>query len=281
MRVGADLTFEVSAPGRDTVHGNLSGSGNRLLLEIDDPSLFAGTRSSGAGRSIAETMSSHGISVRVVSRGVHVVTAGAVMAPWWQRLATGSSRIRLGSPRGAWMARSALRSDAESLLPDLSGVPLTPFPIAPTFGRLRRLAIATTHDLGRGGLARLFLLPGARSREGQEQRAFTLLDPLTVVGSAESCDIVLAGLEGRHAEIHQDENDEFILVGAEGADVRVNGRRGARLLLRTGSRVEIGPWTLAFTRQEHADHGRPHGGRSGGETGYQRPQRRRNEGGAT
>ena len=48
-------------------------------------------------------------------------------------------------------------------------------------------------------------------------------------------------------------------------------------LLRTGARIELGPWTLLYAREEHADHGRPYGGRIGGELGHQRPQPRREE----
>ena len=35
--------------------------------------------------------------------------------------------------------------------------------------------------------------------------------------------------------------------------------------LRTGSRFTVGPWELVFAREEFADHGRPFGGRLGGE----------------
>lgn len=43
-------------------------------------------------------------------------------------------------------------------------------------------------------------------------------------------------------------------------------------VLRTGARVQMGQWSMAFFREEFADHGRPFGGRSGGELAYQRPQ---------
>jgi hypothetical protein len=44
---------------------------------------------------------------------------------------------------------------------------------------------------------------------------------------------------------------------------------------RTGARIDIGPHSLAFLREEYADHGRPHGGREGGEIGPQRSHRPR------
>ena len=43
-------------------------------------------------------------------------------------------------------------------------------------------------------------------------------------------------------------------------------------ILRTGTRVELGGHRLVFFREEYADHGRPHGGRIGGEAGRQLPQ---------
>ncbi|HSP75244.1 MAG TPA: hypothetical protein VLO31_03400, partial [Cryobacterium sp.] len=43
-------------------------------------------------------------------------------------------------------------------------------------------------------------------------------------------------------------------------------------ILRTGARIEMGPWRLAFFREEYADHGRPYGGRVGGEFAVQKPQ---------
>ncbi|MBA2561020.1 MAG: hypothetical protein H0V07_14260 [Propionibacteriales bacterium] len=43
-------------------------------------------------------------------------------------------------------------------------------------------------------------------------------------------------------------------------------------ILRTGCGVDLGRWHLSYFREEYADHGRPYGGRIGGELGYQRPQ---------
>lgn len=278
MAVGADLRFEVSVPGRDAVRGSLRGEGSDLVLELDDPSLLAGTARSGASLGMAETVAALGVRIRVVCRGVHLASIGAVSAPWWQRPATRSRRIRLGSLRGVWMARSAVRSGAHSLLPDLSTIPPTVFPLAPTFVRPRQRSIATTHGVGPSGAPRLFVLPGDRSFDGEEQRSFGLDEPVTVIGSDASCDIVLSGLEAQHAEVRHDDNDEYVIVPSPGADVSVNGSRTARMLLRTGSRIEIGPWKLAYVRPEFADHGRPYGGRSGGEAGYQRPQRSRSDG---
>ena len=48
-------------------------------------------------------------------------------------------------------------------------------------------------------------------------------------------------------------------------------------LLRTGTRVDVEGWTLSFYREEWADHGRPYGGRVGGELGRQQLQPDRDE----
>ena len=65
--------------------------------------------------------------------------------------------------------------------------------------------------------------------------------------------------------------DEYV-VHALDPDTRVNGARVDQQFLRTGSRLRVGRWTLAYSRDEYADHGRPHGGRIGGELGRQQPQ---------
>jgi hypothetical protein len=93
----------------------------------------------------------------------------------------------------------------------------------------------------------------------------------TTIGSDAGCDIVLPGLAGLHAEVVHDAQDEFVLV-AHHLGVRVQGQRVTERILRTSSRIELGARVLTFVREEYADHGRPYGGRIGGELGHQRPQ---------
>jgi hypothetical protein len=96
---------------------------------------------------------------------------------------------------------------------------------------------------------------------------------VTTIGSAEGCDIRLPGLEPQHAEVRHDADDEYVLVHtARLGTSRVNGEPVRQRILRTASRVQLGGWTLSFYREEYADHGRPFGGRIGGELGHQRPQ---------
>lgn len=66
------------------------------------------------------------------------------------------------------------------------------------------------------------------------------------------------------------DDDEFIVlpmaapVRVDGGPVDADGRT-----LRTGDRITVGDWELSFAREEFADHGRPHGGRQGGELARQ------------
>ena len=56
------------------------------------------------------------------------------------------------------------------------------------------------------------------------------------------------------------------------ADTRVHGAPVQSAILRTGCGVDLGEWHLSFFREEYADHGRPYGGRLGGELAHQRSQ---------
>jgi len=268
-QVSADLTFALERPGREPVRGRLTGSANRLTLDVDDPGAFASTDDAPAIRTVARTLADRGITLRVVNGDQHLVTIGAVKAPWWQRRVTRSRRIRLGSLRGAWTSVRARAGSGEGVLPQ-SGLlpPTTLWPIAPTLvPRLRR--VSTTYDPGRGGAARLVLVKDAYWG-GEQQPVFWLHDGLTI-GSGADCDLQLDGLEDLHARLRHDEDDEWVVEAVAGV-TRVHGAPIIRQVLRTGARVTLGPHELVYRREEYADHGRPHGGRVGGELGRQRPQ---------
>ena len=75
------------------------------------------------------------------------------------------------------------------------------------------------------------------------------------------------------ADIVWDRFDEYVFVQlSSSVDSRINGELMGRHPLRTGDRLEMGEWTLTYVREEFADHGRPYGGRQGGEGAIQRPQ---------
>ena len=272
VAVAADLAFSVEVPGRRPVCGHVAGNGRRLRLAVDDPSAFAGRGDSAGVRAFADALARRDLTVTVTSGDAELLTLGVVRSSWWQRRITGSRHMRVGGGRGVWAAvRARSRvSSGEGLLPDAAmAPPPTMFPVAPTFRR-RPSHVTTTHAAFGGGDPRLVLAP----REGEwtgRQPAFRLRRDVVTIGSAEDCNICLPGLEPVHAEVHHDGDDEFLVV-ATGGETRVNGERVERHLLRTASRVGVGPWTLTFYREEYADHGRPYGGRVGGEIGHQRPQ---------
>jgi len=129
----------------------------------------------------------------------------------------------------------------------------------------------TTHTENRTGAPRLVLKLEERW-EGESQQVFWLTRPLMIIGSDPTCDIVLPGIERLHGVVFHSDDDEYLLDNC-GPEVRVHGAVVVdSAILRTGARIDIGPHTLSYFREEYADHGRPYGGREGGEFGHQRSQ---------
>ncbi|UXW85540.1 hypothetical protein NFX31_15240 [Microbacterium azadirachtae] len=98
------------------------------------------------------------------------------------------------------------------------------------------------------------------------------------IGSAQECDLRLPGADPVHASIRHDSRDEYVLTMQGPGETSANleksqdeERRGDEIL-RTGARFTVGPWRLVFMRDEFADHGRPFGGREGGEFSDQQLQ---------
>jgi hypothetical protein len=131
----------------------------------------------------------------------------------------------------------------------------------------------TTHDPHGGGHPRLIFAVGGQAPANTEQREFELLPGVTAIGSGADADLRLDGLDERHAEIRRDAADEYIYVDlGSAAGSRVDGQPISEQALHTGDRIELGSWTLSYSREEFADHGRPYGGRQGGEFSHQQPQ---------
>jgi len=132
--------------------------------------------------------------------------------------------------------------------------------------------VTTTHAAWGAGRPHLIVWSDGRRFE------YDLVPDLVRIGSAKGGELVLPGIDPLHAEIEHDDRDEFVLTlhgeGEMNANPEAEGTHpGNRSeTLRTGARFTAGPWTFVFSREEFADHGRPYGGRIGGEFSDQPPQ---------
>jgi pSer/pThr/pTyr-binding forkhead associated (FHA) protein len=116
------------------------------------------------------------------------------------------------------------------------------------------------------GRPRLIFSLGGSAPAGAQPGEVDLRPGVTVIGSADDADVQLSGLAPYHAEIRQEDGEEYVWVDLGSAvGSRVDGQPMGEQGLHTGDRIEVGGWTLSFYRDEFADHGRPDGGRSGGE----------------
>src|SRR4051794_20167891 len=193
--ITADLTFSVQVGDR-SAQGSVRSEGHRLVLEVDDPVMFAGPDDAAAVGAAADALARQGLMLEVVSRGRRLITIGAVVAPWWQRRVTRSRHIRLGSARGAWTSAKGRLDRRPALMPESSlAPPPTLLPLAPTPHRRFRGTVMTTHDPARGGAARLVEVKPAW--DGTRPSVHWLEDT-TWVGSDPSCEVRLEGLAPRH-----------------------------------------------------------------------------------
>lgn len=271
FRADINLDFSLQEASGEEARGTVKASGSEVVVALDriDALLSHRLPSLGDLRPLAKTLSEQGLTVVVDGPDGRIISFGAVGAPASQRVITRSPHIKLGKLGAlAPMLKRGRRSPARefSLLP-----PGTLLPLLPTVKRRIPRRITTTHYTRGGGRPRLIFVQDSKSWNGQVPREFSLTAERVRIGSDESAELQLPGLDGVHAEIVHNERDEYVLV----RHGKVSGSfgPGSASVLRTGSRLQMGPWCLAFFREEFADHGRPFGGRSGGEFAYQRPQR--------
>lgn len=119
-------------------------------------------------------------------------------------------------------------------------------------------------------------MTGVESSTGSPE--FPLIREITTIGSAPDNDIVLEGLLPHHARISHTATDEYVLDSLEDTETSSAGEEsptddaptGARL--RHGGIFVIRGYGFSFQRSEYADHGRPFGGREGGEFSRQSQQ---------
>jgi len=276
VRLEINLEFSLSSvDSHPVVAGSVTADGTEITVTLRDGAVTLPNSRSGLAlaRTAGAELARLGLTVSLKTRHGVVGTAGAVRAGWIQKLITRSPHLKLGS----LVALIALRREGRACDAQPMAVPpATLFPIAPTVQRWVRRQVTTTHYLPGSGRPRLIFAVSSPRWDGRAPREFTLLPDVTVIGSAASADLVLPGLDAVHARIVHDDRDEYVLyvTGNEPQTqpMLFEARPRTGRILRTGALVSLGSWRLAFFREEFADHGRPFGGRVGGELAVQRQQ---------
>lgn len=275
LRLQADLTFSSTpADGSEQVVGRVTADGSTIDVSVTGPLASLGRPSGRLLRQFAGSLATRGL--RLVLHGPQgmVMALGDVETSWWQRMMTRSPYIRVGSPRQLRQVMGTSSSSSRSRGSALSTPPPTLFPLFPTVSTLGPRRVTTTHDPRGGGRPRLYFGLSPWPQAGEQQRVEYLTKSRTTVGSAEECDIRVAGLQPVHAVIERTPDDEYVLTHvAESGTSTVAGIPARGSLLRTGAGILLDTTRLSYFREEFADHGRPYGGRLGGEIGRQRPQR--------
>ena len=271
VRLDIDLEFSVQF-GDETVSGTVTADGDAVDIRVSNPAdLMGGSRAAiPALRQMALSLAKRGIVVSLSGPEGVLASIGAVKAPMADRLVTGSPHIKV---RSMPLLLKALRSKPRDQSP-LFVPPLTLVPLAPTLERNQRRRVTTTHYTPGSGRPRLIFVLGSTVWDGRPPREFELSQTTTTIGSGEGVDLRLDGIDPVHAEIRHDANDEYVLFlnGESSGFPVLDPDRGKGRVLRTGARIDIGEWRMAYFREEFADHGRPFGGRMGGELSRQKPQ---------
>lgn len=277
IRLDIDFTIEEDGgdEGGEPFRATVEAAGQEVVVTVNDSSRLPGGNRGTLKELVplADGLARRGVSVRVQGPDGTILSFGAVKAAAVQRLVTGSPHIVLGG--GAAMAAWAKRrrsSASRVVVPP----PPTLFPLVPTVARIVHRTVTTTHYIPGSGRPRLIFAVGSGDWDGTRPREFDLLPERTLIGSGPAADLRLDGLAPIHAEIRHRRDDEYVLYPAEatggGRALEPGGPAEGPRVLRTGARIELGPWRLAYYREEFADHGRPHGGRQGGELAIQKPQ---------
>lgn len=284
LRVDADLTFSVShaavgRPGTQSAKGTIRADGTHITVHSDDIVAMSAGGSDRVLHHLAAGLARRGLTLSMAGSRGPVVTMGAVRSRFLHRVVTRSAYVHVDDWWEALRIRRVQRRRARPGTRDQGGVldllpPPTPFPLAPTFGRVRR-PVTTTHDPLGGGRPQLVLSMGPTATRADSRKVFRLRKGVTTIGSSNDADLRLDGLAPRQAEIRRDDNDEYVLVAlSTDAATLVNGAPVERQLLRSGARIQLGAWKVSYSREEFADHGRPYGGREGGELSHQQGQAR-------
>lgn len=137
--------------------------------------------------------------------------------------------------------------------------------------------VTTTHAERGAGRPRLLITTDEDRYIEGEPHTVNLSKEITGIGSSQFADVYLEDADSEHAEIRHTESDEFVLLLH--GEARTSSQPNTELpsgeegyMLRSGYSFVIGGHNLSFERDEFADHGRPYGGRQGGEYAKQRQQ---------
>ncbi|WEO76289.1 FHA domain-containing protein [Cryobacterium sp. SO2] len=275
-RLDIDLRFSLGEPrdDREPLVGTVTAAGLEIEVFLSEPERFLHSHLTSLAdlRTVAAGLAERSMVVAVSGPDGVIVRMGAVRAPLAQRMVTRSPHLRLGT---AAAVSSLLKHWRQPPPPEqrLQLPPTTPFPLVPTVSRRIRKHVTTTHYTPGSGRPRLIFVVGSENWDGQPPREFNLLPENTRIGSGADADLRLDGLDLLHAEIRHNANDEYVLIAhgmVGGGSSSAQPEQG--LILRTGARIEMGRWRMGFFREEYADHGRPYGGRLGGELSVQKPQ---------
>ncbi len=282
-RLDIDLAYSLEESGgaatgqtpSPVLEGTITASGTEVEIFASHPEMLVYGRSVKLAdiRPLARDIAALGLSVTLSGPDGIIARIGDVDAPLVQRMVTGSPHIRLGGAKALAALRRRGSVDTAIPLP-----PPTLIPLVPTVNRRIRRRVTTTHYLPGSGRPRLIFVIGSENWNGQPPREFDLLPAGTTIGSGPDANLRLEGLSPVHAEIRHTEDDEYVLYAIgelSGSSLLAasSGRKDGGQVLRTGTRIELGQWKMAYFREEFADHGRPHGGRVGGELAHQKPQR--------
>lgn len=279
LDLAADLTFDIDVPAGDGhpaahVHAVVTAEGNRVRVHSDDLLSLVGQPSRGAVRAMAAQLARLGVVVDVSGPDGLIVSLGAVQSSPAHRLVTRSRHMRIGSwTRAAAAARARLRPSSRATRLRAPGLPPgTPWPPLPSMATRPHIA-STTHDPAGGGHPRLYLSDTSDPLAPWPVGVHHLSPSGVTIGSGEGVGLQLAGTDELQAEIIRTDDDEYVLIARSNRMLStVGGRQLPRQILRTGARIELGTWRMSYVRDEFADHGRPYGGRIGGELGRQRTQ---------
>lgn len=275
IRLDIDLHVEQVGPDGDTAAGfSVKAAGDEVVVTLDDGAVPRGMNRHDLASLVplADGLARRGIRLRVEGSKGTLVELGNVRSGPIGRMVAGSPHIRFGHLATLLSEMQHAGRGSGIRLP---APPPTPFPLIPTIVRGVRRRVTTTHYIPGSGRPRLIFAVGSGDWDRSRPREFDLLPGRTVIGSGPDADLRLEGLEARHAEIRHNADDEYVLYSfapTGGGRPNLPHSSDDARILRTGSRIEIGSWRVAYYREEFADHGRPFGGRQGGEYEFQKQQ---------